>query len=157
MGQIERALELVEEYHAGIEYGPGVSYVEGHLIPVRDEVISLGYDDEDTLTAALLHDIVEDTEMTLEGLRERAFRPTVVESVDALSMRDNESKRAYLGRIILVPRAVPVKFADSTRNLRSTLLAGPSHPKYLRWLEKYPDNLRYLYPHLPRPEDLRSN
>jgi (p)ppGpp synthase/HD superfamily hydrolase len=92
---IHLALGTAREAHAGqIRNGSGGRpYIE-HPIAVAERVAEAGYDDE-TIAAALLHDVVEDSELTVAELRER-FGETVAKLVDVLS--DNESIASYADR-----------------------------------------------------------
>lgn len=155
MSQVELAIALAKELHASQEYTAGISYFDGHLAPVARFAMALGYDDDRTLAAAYLHDSVEDTSATFDFLRAQGIDEAVVEPIEAVTKRKSEASTFYLARIALVPRAVVVKFADSSRNLAATLEMSPSHPKYTKWMEKYPANLRFLAPLMPNPADLQ--
>jgi guanosine-3',5'-bis(diphosphate) 3'-pyrophosphohydrolase len=89
---IHLALGTAREAHAGqIRNGSGGRpYIE-HPIAVAERVAEAGYEDE-TIAAALLHDVVEDSELTVAELRER-FGEAVAKLVDVLS--DNESIASY--------------------------------------------------------------
>ena len=71
--------------------------------------------------AALLHDVVEDTHVTLENLREMGYSEEVLELVDLLTRRkpQGESHKAYLERIVASrnPKALRVKLADVYDNM----------------------------------------
>jgi (p)ppGpp synthase/HD superfamily hydrolase len=92
---IHLALGTAREAHAGqVRNGSGGRpYIE-HPLAVAERVAEAGYDDE-VLAAALLHDVVEDSELTVEQLRER-FGAAVAELVDVLS--DDESIESYADR-----------------------------------------------------------
>ncbi|MEU8223009.1 HD domain-containing protein [Kribbella sp. NPDC048915] len=72
--------------------------------------------DEHQQIAALLHDSVEDTDCTLTQLTDLGVPSEVVELVDALTRRPDESHDTYLMRLIRTPRAIPVKRADIAHN-----------------------------------------
>lgn len=66
---------------------------------------------------AWLHDVVEDTDMTLKDLRERGFSEEIVEAVDAITHKEDQD---YLGYILEVRRnliAKSVKMADIHDNM----------------------------------------
>jgi (p)ppGpp synthase/HD superfamily hydrolase len=85
---IRAALSTATEAHAGqIRNGArGIPYIE-HPLAVAELLAGYGWTDE-VLAAALLHDVVEDSELTIPELRER-FDGLVADLVDALS--DDES------------------------------------------------------------------
>lgn len=89
------ALVLAREAHAGqVRNGSGgMPYIE-HPVAVAALLAEHGYDDE-VVAAALLHDVVEDSETTVAELRERFGEP-VAGLVDALS--DDESIADYRDR-----------------------------------------------------------
>ncbi|HEX5608781.1 MAG TPA: HD domain-containing protein [Solirubrobacterales bacterium] len=86
------ALAKAHSAHAGqVRNGSGgMPYVE-HPIAVAETLEPHGYGEE-TIAAALLHDVVEDSETTLEEIREQ-FGDTVAGMVGALS--DDESIESY--------------------------------------------------------------
>lgn len=78
---------------------------------------------------ALLHDVVEDTPMTLKQLRDLGFSEYIVDSVDAITKREGEDYLDYLDRIIRDPVATAVKIADIDHNLIN-LKKGSMKDKY---------------------------
>jgi len=74
---------------------------------------------EEFQPVAWLHDVIEDTFMTLTLLLELGVAPDVVASVDAITKRKSagESYDDYLGRVLVNPAAVAVKVADIENNL----------------------------------------
>jgi (p)ppGpp synthase/HD superfamily hydrolase len=67
--------------------------------------------------AAVLHDVVEDTAVTLEDLAAWGYPAEVVEAVDALSRRPGESYEAFVERCRACPLAREVKRADLEDNM----------------------------------------
>lgn len=64
---------------------------------------------------AWLHDVVEDTCVTLEAIRQ-AFGPVIAAAVDAITHRPGESREDYYARVRANPLALIVKFADIDDN-----------------------------------------
>jgi GTP pyrophosphokinase len=83
---IERAYAFAEEHHRGQLRKSGEAFIN-HPLAVATIVADLGLDPT-TLEAALLHDTVEDTDVTLEEL-EREFSPQVARIVDGLTKLDS--------------------------------------------------------------------
>lgn len=111
MKSIEDAIQLAVEVHRGQKDKGGLPYI---LHPL--EVMGL----VKTHTAkmvALLHDVVEDSDYTIEELREMGYPPEVVDAVDVLTHRPDESYEAYVRRIRPHPLARQVKLADLTNNM----------------------------------------
>jgi (p)ppGpp synthase/HD superfamily hydrolase len=92
---VRAAYERARQAHAGQvrNASGGMPYIE-HPVAVATRLAQRGYDDE-VLAAALLHDVVEDTETTVEELR-RELGDRVADLVAALS--DDESIEPYLER-----------------------------------------------------------
>jgi (p)ppGpp synthase/HD superfamily hydrolase len=78
--------------------------------------------------AAVLHDVVEDTDVELRDLVEAGFRDDVVAAVDSLTHRPQESYDDYIERLALNDVARRVKIIDLRENLannrRSPSAAG---------------------------------
>jgi guanosine-3',5'-bis(diphosphate) 3'-pyrophosphohydrolase len=64
---------------------------------------------------ALLHDIVEDTPVSIDMVR-ASFGETVADAVDAITKRKGETRDAYLARVTGNPIALKVKWADACNN-----------------------------------------
>ena len=118
--------------------GSGESYIN-HPIAVAKIVADIGLDDI-SLAAALLHDAVEDTEITLEEV-ERNFGKEVASIVDGvtklerLQFDSKEAQQAATMRKMLVAmardiRVLVIKLADRLHNMRT--LAGMSVEKQQR-------------------------
>lgn len=92
--------------------------------------------DEHAVAAAWLHDVVEDTEVTLADL-EQLFPPEVTAAVEALTRRPGEVPADYYARVRAVPLAVTVKFADLADNSDPQRLAQLDAPTRDRLTAKY--------------------
>lgn len=77
--------------------------------------------DEITTTIALLHDVVEDTSITLDDLA-KEFPDEVIEALALLTHKKNEDYFSYVERIKNNPYAKAVKLADLTHNSDTTRL-----------------------------------
>ena len=92
--------------------------------------------------AAWLHDVVEDTDVTLDDLR-AVVSPTVVSAVDALTHREGETRTDYYARILQSPTALRVKTADIDDNADPERLARLD-PATREWLTAKYENARKL-------------
>jgi (p)ppGpp synthase/HD superfamily hydrolase len=123
MAPVEPSIAETEAFatqmHAGQLDKAGEEYI-GHPLRVRAKVARTaplaGVDPRRAQLAALLHDVVEDTDVTLGDLAARGYSPAVVAAVDALSKRPGEPAEAYLARVAADPVAVVVKHADMDDN-----------------------------------------
>jgi len=104
---------LASVHHRGQVDKSGVDYIK-HPLAVME---MLPYEPPELRIVAVLHDIVEDTDMTLAGLRERGYSDVVVDAVDAISRRESEPYSGYIDRLEKNPLAVQVKIADLKHNL----------------------------------------
>ena len=72
--------------------------------------------DEDTCVIALLHDVIEDTDVTLEDLREYGFTEVQVAGVESMTREDDEDYFEYIRDVKKNPLAVKVKLEDLKHN-----------------------------------------
>ena len=86
--------------------------------------------DETTTTVALLHDVVEDTDYTLEDLKEMGFAPEVLEAIALLTHDPAVPYEEYLIPIKANPVARCVKLADLAHNSDPTRA-----PEVTPWME----------------------
>src|SRR5690606_1606419 len=66
---------------------------------------------------AVLHDVVEDRDLTLDDLRALGYDETIVGAIDSLSRREGETYEAFIQRVRQNPLAVTVKLADLADNM----------------------------------------
>ncbi|MGN1014550.1 MAG: HD domain-containing protein [Butyricicoccus sp.] len=108
--QTRHAMRLAYQAHHGQVDKSGVPYIF-HPIHVAEQM-----NDENSTTAALLHDVVEDTEWTLEDLKREGFAPEVLEAVRLLTHDPAEPYLDYVRRLGGNPIARAVKLADLRHN-----------------------------------------
>ena len=132
---IQRAYEVAERSHRGQLRKSGEAFIE-HPLGVTLVLADLGMDTT-TLVAGLLHDVVEDTALSLEEV-ERDFGPDVaalvdgVTKLDKLTFRSREEQHAENVRKMIVAmardiRVLIIKLADRLHNMRT--LDGLSREK----------------------------
>lgn len=127
---LEDALMLAVNAHRGQTDKAGAPYVL-HVLRVM-----LQMPDLPSMMAAVLHDVVEDTDHTLADLRAAGYPEAVVSAVDALTRRPEESYEAFVERAAAHPLARRVKRADVADNMdlrRLTRLTSAD----LRRLQRY--------------------
>ena len=130
-------------HHGQLDYN-GIPYIF-HPLHLAEQM-----EDEISCCAALLHDVAEDTELTLEDLR-KEFPETVVAVVALLTHDDSaefsqEDYWAYIRKIKEHPIARKVKLADIAHNSDQTRCvgAGLSPEKLEWWRQKYQKALDIL-------------
>lgn len=142
--RFERALRWATVWHDGQHRKASLTPYVQHPIAVAWILDRLGYD-EDVVIAALLHDVVEDTEATLDDIRER-FGDRVADLVAHCSERktDDEGrqrpwidrKRDHLEALRAAPEASKaIVLADCLHNMRSMVgdLAQEGEPFWNRF------------------------
>ncbi|MCG5464297.1 HD domain-containing protein [Micromonospora sp. MED01] len=84
--------------------------------------------------AGLLHDVVEDTPITLDDLRHAGYSEAVVSAVDAVSRREGETYMDMIRRAAANPLGRLVKLADNAHNSSEERLAhlDPDNAEFLR-------------------------
>lgn len=92
---------------------------------------------EETTAAALLHDVIEDSDTTAEDLLEAGISPRVVEAVKLLTHAEEEPYMDYLARIKQNPIARAVKLADLGHNSDITRFDRPMTERDKERQEKY--------------------
>jgi len=140
-GTLERAIAIAAVAHEGQVDKAGAPYI---LHPLR---MMLAVTTPEARMAAVLHDVVEDGDVTLEQLRAEGFPAAVVEAVDALTKREHEEDdyEAFIRRAALNPIAREVKLADLRDNSDLSRIAEPTEKDRTR-IEKYKRAIAYLQP-----------
>ena len=124
---IEKAYNVASSYHLGALRKSGEPYIQ-HPLNVA-MILTEIYADYETICAALLHDTVEDTSLTLEEV-EKEFSHTIAVLVDGVTKinkinfsTENEATIAYHRKILVGlsedVRVIILKLADRLHNLRT--------------------------------------
>ncbi|CAB3393467.1 MULTISPECIES: RelA/SpoT family protein [Kyrpidia] len=127
IARLREAFALAKAAHAGQKRSSGEDYIL-HPIAVTEILADLHLDGT-TLTAALLHDVVEDTPVTLEEIGKR-FGPEVVALVDGVTKlrriqyaTREEQQAENLRKMLLAMakdiRVILIKLADRLHNMRT--------------------------------------
>lgn len=141
MSTIEHAIAIAAVAHAGQVDKAGQPYI---LHPLRVMFAVAGPEER---IAAVLHDVVEDTPWTIEGLRAEGFGERVLAAIDALTRRPDESYPAFIERAASNADARAVKVADIRDNLDLSRIPNPTDRDVER-LERYRTALASLAPTL---------
>ena len=130
MSTLELAIQIAASAHAGQVDKAGHPYI---LHPLR---VMFSVDTPDERMAAVLHDVVEDTQWTVDALRNEGFSEVVLTAVVALTKRDGESRIAAARRAAKNPVARAVKLADVSDNMDLSRIPDPKGSDFAR-LEEY--------------------
>ncbi|MER7280518.1 HD domain-containing protein [Dactylosporangium sp. NPDC000244] len=116
---VNDARELAYAAHEGQVDKAGAPYFE-HVAEVARRLEEHG---DEAVMAGYLHDIVEDTDVTLDQLRAMGFPDEVVRAVDAVTWRDGEDYMDLIARAAADPLGRLVKLADNATNSDEERLA----------------------------------
>ena len=126
----KKALKLCFEAHKDQKDKSGMPYVF-HPFHLAEQMRT-----EETVTVALLHDVVEDTDYTLQDLADMGFPPAVTEALALLTHDKSVPYMDYVATIKANPIAREVKLADLAHNSDLSRLDKVDE-KALRRAEKY--------------------
>ena len=139
MSTVERAVAIAAQAHTGQTDKADQPYL---LHPLR---VLLEMETDEARMAAVLHDVVEDSDWTLEQLREEGFPEVVIAAVDSLTKRENENYDDFIDRAGRDPLGLHVKRADLRDNADLSRIPRPTEEDRER-TAKYERALRRLAP-----------
>ncbi len=137
LSDLEKALVIAALAHAGQRDKGGAPYV---LHPLR---MMLKLDTDAERQVALLHDVLEDTGVSMLDLQEAGFSADVLEAVQCLSRQSGESRMQAAQRAATHPLALRVKLADNADNLNVKRIPEPDENDLAR-LKEYRAVRRFL-------------
>jgi len=124
---ISTAIDIATKAHAGQKRKGGKDYIT-HVMAVVNSVR------DELKPIAALHDVIEDTNITLDDLKRQGVPKYVLDAVDLLTKRKHQDYFHYLQNLSNNAFAVVVKIADIKHNLND--MPGPKQKeKYLKALE----------------------
>ena len=133
----KKALKLCFDAHRDQTDKSGLPYVF-HPFHLAEQM-----DDEDSVVTALLHDVAEDSDLTLEQLAAQGFPARVIATLRLLTHDDGSDYSTYVKRISQDPLARKVKLADLRHNSDLTRL-DTVDAEAVRRVEKYVESIRIL-------------
>lgn len=135
---VEHAVMLAARAHKGQTDKAGAPYI---LHPLR--VMASMPLVPRLLAAAVLHDVIEDTDLTLAALGDAGIPPDVLEALEHLIKRGGEEYMAFIERCSRNEIARMVKLADLEDNMDLTRIPEPTAKDMVR-VEKYQQAKKYL-------------
>lgn len=133
-----RASRLAFKAHAGAVDKAGVPYIE-HPRAVASRVTG-----DAAKAVAWAHDVLEDTETTVEDLREEGLTEEVIDGIVAMTRRDGEDYLDFVRRAKANPLARQVKLADIIHNMDLSRLSTVDGAALRRLEDKYIPALKIL-------------
>ncbi|MDV9034359.1 GTP pyrophosphokinase [Pseudomonas sp. RAC1] len=137
MSSLERAILLATRAHAGQLDKGGADYI---LHPLR---VMARVSTPEQRIVAVLHDVLEDTSVTLSDLAREGFSLKILAALLALSRRENERYEDFVVRLGSDPLAREVKLADLADNSDLSRLVCPG-PVDMARLSRYREASAYL-------------
>jgi hypothetical protein len=134
MATIEKAIQIAARAHEGQVDKQGLPYIL-HPLRVMDGVEGL-----DAKIVAILHDVVEDTEVTIDDLGREGFSAEVLAAVRCVTHAEGETYADYVARCGADPIARRVKLSDLADNTRLSrtivrpLALGRDTARYAKYL-----------------------
>lgn len=129
---LANAIALASEKHKGQFDKGGMPYIL-HPLKVMHYLKS---DDLELMAVAVLHDVVEDTDVTFEDLKNLGMSDRVIAAVRVLTKMPGQTAEEYLAGIKANPDAIKVKLADLRHNMDARRLKGVTEKDRAR-LDKY--------------------
>jgi len=135
---VMKAYELASYAHDGVYRESGEPYIT-HPLHVAKNLLDMEIYDRDTICAALLHDVVEDTDITLEDI-ENSINPVVAELVDGVTKmrrmnfstkeaQNQANTRKIITSLTKDVRIIAIKLADRLHNMRTLEYKKPHKQK----------------------------
>ena len=125
-----KAIEIATRAHAGQVDKAGEPYVL-HLLRVM-----LSRENDLERICAVLHDVVEDSDISFDVLRKEGFSEEVIVVLDCLTKRKDESYDEFITRILENETACHVKLADLCDNMNLSRIENPNEKDEAR-MKKY--------------------
>lgn len=126
----KKAMKLAYAAHHGQVDKTGIPYIY-HPIHLAEQMES-----EETVCIALLHDVVEDTDITFDDLQKEGFSNEIIIALKLLTHTSREPYMEYISKIKQNPLATEVKLADLKHNSDLSRLDNVDD-KALKRTEKY--------------------
>lgn len=123
---IDKAIKIATEAHKDQKRWGGEPYITH---PER-VAANFGLDRPSECIVAWLHDVVEDTNITLKDLFKEGFPEYILDAIDSVSKRDGESYTDFIRRVAKNKIGLDVKMADLCDNLSAGIGPGSLKDKY---------------------------
>lgn len=129
---LNKAIEIANRAHKGQVDKAGAPYI---LHPLR---VMMTRDNEIERICAVLHDVIEDSDVTFDNLRREGFSEEIIEVLNCVTKRAGESYDDFINRILGNEIACRVKLADLCDNMNISRIKNPTEQDEER-IKKYRD------------------
>ena len=120
---LAKALNIAYSAHQGQIDKGGIPYIQH---PIR---VALNCLTDDEKIVALLHDVIEDTSITVEELINEGFNQNIIDAIISLTKRNGEDYMTFIRRVSSNELATLVKIQDLKDNMDLRRLNGKPHWK----------------------------
>jgi (p)ppGpp synthase/HD superfamily hydrolase len=131
------AIAIAYQAHDGQIDKAGKPYIS-HPLTVMAQMDTI-----ESKIVAVLHDAIEDSDLTIADLVNQGFPEFIIEAIAAITKLDGELYENYILRVQSNAIALKVKIADITHNMDISRIANPTAKDFQR-LEKYEKVLTQL-------------
>jgi len=123
---INKALNLMYEAHKGQKDKGNIPYVF-HPYHIAEQMNT-----EDEIIVALLHDVIEDTKITLEDIKSYGFNNNILEALKVITHDKNINYIDYINKISKNKLATKIKIRDLKHNIDLSRIPNPTEEDYNR-------------------------
>lgn len=134
---INKAIEIAAKAHDNQTDKAGKPYI---FHPLR---VMLSVKGETEQCTAVLHDVLEDTDIIEEYLLSEGFSLEIIDALRLLTRKEDDDYMEYIERLKSNKIAKAVKLADLADNMDISRIESPTEADYLR-IEKYKKAYRLL-------------
>lgn len=134
---LEKSIEIAVKAHKNQKDKGEQPYI---LHPLR---VMMKQSNDVCKIVAVLHDVIEDSKLTLDDLINDGFTMEIISALDCLTHRKGENYFDYIRRIKTNPIALFVKYADLEDNMDMNRIKNPTDKDYER-KKKYQKALNIL-------------
>ncbi len=117
---LEKAIMIAVQSHMGQVDKAGKPYI---LHPLR--VMNSGKTEKEMI-CGVLHDVIEDTPVTLESLRQEGFSEDIIHILDLLTRDESMTYDEYIDRVSTDKEAIAIKLYDLTDNMNRDRIPNPT-------------------------------
>ena len=133
----KKALCIAYKAHEGQVDKTGIPYIF-HPFHLAESMT-----DENSTIVALLHDVIEDTDWTIDDLEKEGFNEDILTALKLMTHNPAEPYMDYISRLSTCPVARQVKLADLYHNSDRTRVENPDENMLKRW-DKYDRAIQLL-------------
>ena len=137
MSNLDTAVQIASRAHAGQFDKAGQPYI---LHPLR---VMLCFESENEMIVSVLHDVIEDSQVTINDLLHEGFSEAIIDAISCLTKKADEDYFDFIARVSKNKLAKSVKIEDLKDNLKLSRLREVTDGDLWR-IAKYHKALKFL-------------